>query len=76
MFLLLVVDFMIGLLDQVCVGQFAKMYHSEFFVCSVVFLVEVNHGSQLSRSAPPSFSFSNESRSCNGVIGHHLADIV
>ena len=52
-------DFMISLLESVCVGQFAKKNRSNrLFVHSVASPVAVNHGSQLSRSdsAPPSFS--------------------
>ena len=62
---------MICLPESVRISQFAKKICSNrSFVSSVTF--PVNHSSQLSRSdsAPPSFSFSNESRACNGASGH------
>ena len=59
---------------KVRVGQFAnKNRLNRLFVCSFSRVSGSGESwlSAESDSAPPSFSFSNESRSCNGANGQH-----
>ena len=66
-------DFMICLLDSVCIGQLTKKNRSEWFVCRVSGSGESGNArfsAESSDSAPSSFSFPNESRLSNGANGH------